>query len=172
MWSVATTASAKTFSAASALRADGVTVFLPYIKEKTRVSLPTRGRALFKVLEREVPRWPGYLFTLVGEAGQVDNELLARVRGNREVRDLVSFGGVTAMVSERFVTLMQRECAKDGRLLKKSSLHAVGDILKFISPSPFEGRRGEVVRLDDETLALVTSGRVVTTRYAEVAPIA
>lgn len=163
MWSVAVTKSEMEFSASSALRVEGLETFLPYVRERVRV--PSRGRAVFKVAEK--PRWPRYLFVRTP-----NDEATSKVLGNREVRGLVSFGNGPAMVADHIIERLRAGCAPDGRLVKNSSLYNVGDILRFISPSPFEGRQGAVARLDDESVGLLVSGRLVTTRYNEVAPIA
>lgn len=160
MWCVARTTSKGEFQAAEELRAQGLNVFLPYTREKVRVRLPTRGRALFKVQTLDIVRWPRYLFVSL-EAGQ-------RAVG-RYVEGLIHFGEDVARVRDEDVAHLRKGCDATGRIVHQSYLYAAGDILRFLAPSPFVGRRGEVVRLDETSVLLSVGGHFVSSPYAEVA---
>ena len=161
VWRVATTGSQAEFAAANELRAEGLDVFLPYVRGKVRVRLPTRGRAVYKAEVRETPRWPRYLF--VDDLGDA-----ARVLAARTVRQLISFGGEIASVPESAVAEMRKGCDATGRVLRHSYL--VGDILRLIAPSPMAGQRGVVLSLGEASLRLTVGAVTVTTPYGETAP--
>lgn len=158
MWSVAITTPKCEFDAAQDLGAQGVETFLPYTVEKTRVRLPVRGRAVYKVQTLQKPRWPGYLFTR--SVDRIDS---------RFVRRLVSFGGEPAHVSDKVMDTLRRGCLPCGRIVYQASLYAVGDILRLIAPSPLAGRSGVVLRLDDNSVVLSVGAHSVASPYAEVA---
>lgn len=156
MWSVIFTQNEAEFQVAEKLR---FAVFLPFTRGKVRVKLPTRGRALYKVEVRDTPRWPRYLF--------VQSDDYRSILATRGVRGVVNFGGVPSVVSDKVVAHLQEGCDATGRVIHSGFL--VGDVLRFVAPSPLVGRVGQIVRLDEEEVVLDVGGRLVSTLYADVA---
>ena len=164
MWRALTTAGQTEFLAAKDLRAEGYDVFLPFVRTKVRVKLPTRGRALFKAVTREEPRWPRYLFTYAENAAEA-------MKASRHVRGIVGFGGEAAKISERTIDALRRACDKDGRVVRPSLLYEIGDVLKILAPSPLAGREGVVLWLSDAVVTMNVEGLTVVSPFGETAPI-
>ena len=167
MWVLATVAKGTEFAVAQELRAE---TLLLYTREKVRVDVtprPTRAnprpRAVFKAVTRDVVRWPGYIF--------VETDNAAEVAETRGVRGLVTFGGDVAQVSTKVIASLRSLCDATGRIIRRSSLYAVGDVLRFVAPNPLAGLSGEVLRLGDASVELNVGRFHVTAPYAEVVPI-
>ena len=100
-----------------------VNVFLPTIN----VESCTRG----KVVSREEPLFPGYLFIELEE----DDPLWSKIRSTRGVRDFVKFGGRPALVPEIIVKSLQEADVSANESIV-SNLPKEGDLV-LIKDGPF-----------------------------------
>lgn len=171
MWTLAVTGAAAELQVRDALVSQGLSVFCPYTIEKQRVKVRGKGRDQFKVTVSSAARWPRYLF-----ANILDDSDLIRLFATRGIHSIVrSTDGLPSVISDRHMDALRTDCGPDGLVLKRSSLlnYSVTDMLRFVAPSPFAGKVGEVLSIDrlDDTgeLTMAVGNHPARVHYSTVA---
>jgi len=175
MWALAVTRGACEFFVRDQLHCAGLSVFLPYTREKRvitvtppRTTSTPRPRAQHVVSWINVALWPGYIFAQVRRSEDLNT--LSSARG---VSTLVKNGeGEPSTLTEQVMDILRKDCAPDGQVLKTSSLHGykVGDLLRFVAKSNLAGHTGVVQSIEDngDLRLLVDAQYKVTAHYSEL----